>query len=128
MRPLLQLTALSDLCIGGEVVNDDVVIDVLSQLSSLRTLHVINARAITDRGLLALTALRQLTWLAVGGCGISFEVSRDFASQWHAPDDIHGESLELPEEVRCPDAPLSLLGLFSETLHLQWAGGVPCKC
>lgn len=52
-----------------------VACDVLAQLSGLQRLGVFAAREVTDSGLLALTALRQLTRLAVGGCGISPEVS-----------------------------------------------------
>uniref|UniRef100_A0A383WH57 F-box domain-containing protein n=1 Tax=Tetradesmus obliquus TaxID=3088 RepID=A0A383WH57_TETOB len=77
MRPLLQLTALRKLCVGGEVVTDDVACGVLCQLTRLRSLGVFQARGFSDRGLLALTGLQQLTRLAIGGCGISHGVSAD---------------------------------------------------
>lgn len=101
MQPLLQLTALTWLSVGGEMVTDDVACDVLAQLSGLRQLGVFDASGFTDCGLLALTQLRQLAWLAVGGCGISAEVSARFAHGGEIQEDDEGESLELRLQVRC---------------------------
>jgi hypothetical protein len=79
MMLLLQLTTLSDLCIGGRVVDDDVAHIVLAQLTKLQRLEVYCAPDFSDEGLLALTALRQLTQLLVGRCGTSMHVSTDDA-------------------------------------------------
>jgi hypothetical protein len=101
MSLLLQLTALTDLCIGGEVVNNDVASSVLAQLTGLRSLGVYESRSFDDIGLLALTALQQLTRLAVGNCGISFEVSNSFAvERIEGLGDDEGECLELEKKVR----------------------------
>jgi hypothetical protein len=103
MSPLLQLTALTKLLVGGDVVDDNVACHVLSRLSSLQSLGVFDAKKFTDRGLLALTALKQLTRLAIGGCGISCEVSTNSARYRAATDGlgIDGECLELQQQVRC---------------------------
>jgi hypothetical protein len=99
MSPLLQLTALTDLCIGGEVVTEDVASSVLSQLTRLRCLSVYSAQGLTDSGLLALTGLTQLTQLVVAkrkGRGISDDVAT-------VGDDDLGKWIELEQKVRFAD-------------------------
>uniref|UniRef100_A0A383WDB7 Uncharacterized protein n=1 Tax=Tetradesmus obliquus TaxID=3088 RepID=A0A383WDB7_TETOB len=91
MKPLLRLTALRELCVGGRAVNDDVACFVLARLSSLQRLGVFAAGNFTDEGLRALTRLQQLQHLEVVGCGISAEVSTNilacYNSRWYDSDD-----------------------------------------
>jgi hypothetical protein len=75
MSPLRQLTALTELVVGGEVVDDDVASSVLAQLTRLQRLDV-HCALMEDQGLLALTALTRLTRLAASYCSFSKEVSR----------------------------------------------------
>ncbi|WIA22800.1 hypothetical protein OEZ86_009752 [Tetradesmus obliquus] len=65
----------------------------------------------TDRPLpqLPVELLRQLAWLAVGGCGISAEVSARFAHGGEIQEDDEGESLELRLQDSLPPVWLQLL-------------------
>ncbi|KAF6259703.1 hypothetical protein COO60DRAFT_1460004 [Scenedesmus sp. NREL 46B-D3] len=70
MRPLLQLTGLTQLALAGAAVTDDLAAAVLRRLKRLQILDVAFAEGLTDVGLLALTSLRQLTSLQISDCGI----------------------------------------------------------
>uniref|UniRef100_A0A383VKR1 F-box domain-containing protein n=1 Tax=Tetradesmus obliquus TaxID=3088 RepID=A0A383VKR1_TETOB len=109
MQPLLQLTALTGLSVGGEAVTDDVAHDVLSKMRGLRRLGVFYAEGFSDCGLLALTKLQQLTHLAVGSCSISSDVSAKFAQGGEVQDDDSAESLELQLQDLLPPVWLQLL-------------------
>jgi hypothetical protein len=101
MSPLLQLTALTELYVGGGVVDDNMAGSVLARLSSLQSLGVFVAKKFTDCGLLKLTSLKQLTRLVIAGCKISRKVSRDLAGDNPVYDYIDGEFLELQQQVCC---------------------------
>uniref|UniRef100_A0A383W3S3 Uncharacterized protein n=2 Tax=Tetradesmus obliquus TaxID=3088 RepID=A0A383W3S3_TETOB len=119
MRPLLQLTALTELFVGGGAVTNDAACEVLSQLSSLRSLGVFAAEQFNDTGLLALTALRQLTQLAVAGCKISAEVETDSG-------DYHGGFLVLQQQEALPPVWLQLLDSCVRSKHRTQLDGESC--
>jgi hypothetical protein len=75
MSPLTALTALTELCVGGRVVNDCVASSVLAKMTGLEFLRIYHAPQLTDKGLLALSSLRQLEQLAAWKCGFSRMVS-----------------------------------------------------
>jgi hypothetical protein len=68
------LTALTGLFVGGDAVTDDAISAAVAPLTRLQRLHIHYAPFMTDQGLLALSALRQLTTLGVFECGISEEL------------------------------------------------------
>jgi hypothetical protein len=65
VAPLRQLTALTELQLGGAVVDDAVSKQVLSGLSQLQRLDLVQCPRFTDAGLAYLTALTELTSLQV---------------------------------------------------------------
>jgi hypothetical protein len=71
IRPLTALTALTGLLVSGEAVRDDAISAALAPLTRLQQLQIYQAPDMTDQGLLALSALRQLSKLAAWECGIS---------------------------------------------------------
>jgi hypothetical protein len=71
LDPLTALTALTGLFVGGEAVSDDAISSALAPLTGLQRLQIYQAPDMTDQGLLALSALRQLTTLGASNCGIS---------------------------------------------------------
>jgi hypothetical protein len=77
MSPLLQLTQLYDLCIGGEVVDNNVATKVLAQMPQLEHLQVFCAPQLTDTGVLALVALTNVVKLVACETGCSGEMSED---------------------------------------------------
>lgn len=71
LAPLRQLTALTELQLGGAVVDDGVSKQVLSGLSQLQRLDLVQCPRFTDAGLAYLTALTELTSLQIRDCGLS---------------------------------------------------------
>jgi hypothetical protein len=71
VSPLLRLTALTGLFVGGEVWCDDVAVSVLAGMTGLQELQLCDAPGFTDNGLLALSALTGLTKLGVLSCQLS---------------------------------------------------------
>lgn len=69
--PLLQLPRLTELSLAGDAIDDDVAQGVLRRLTQLRQLEVVCSNGLTDVGMLALTSLRQLTYLLMKECGIA---------------------------------------------------------
>jgi hypothetical protein len=81
MSPLLQLTALTELSVGGEVVDDDdVASSVLAQLTGLQRLDL-HCTGVSDKGLLQLIALTALTRLSASFCRFSSRVSSRVAAR-----------------------------------------------
>jgi hypothetical protein len=70
LSPIAALTALTGLFVGGEAVSDDAISAAVAPLTRLRRLHIHCAPFMTDQGLLALSALKQLTTLGALECGI----------------------------------------------------------
>jgi hypothetical protein len=89
MGPLTALTALTDLFVGGEVVDDGVASSVLAKMTGLEGLRIYHAPQLTDEGLLALSSLKQLEQLAAWNCRFTRMVS----------DEDHPGSLELNDSV-----------------------------
>jgi hypothetical protein len=77
LSQLLALEQLYCLFLGGEVIDDDVTVNILAHMTQLERLKVYAAPQLTDQGLLALTALKWLTQLEAWGCGISSSVSTE---------------------------------------------------
>jgi hypothetical protein len=71
LRSLSQLTALTQLCIGGDAIDSGMASNALAQLTGLKTLEVYASPGLNDLGLLELTALTSLTRLVAVYCGIS---------------------------------------------------------
>jgi hypothetical protein len=57
--------------LAGHAVDDDVAQGVLQRLTRLRQLEVEFSYGLTDVGMLALTSLRQLSYLHLEMCGIA---------------------------------------------------------
>jgi hypothetical protein len=70
LAPLRQLGSLTELQLGGGVVDDGVSERVLSGLSQLQRLDLVQCPRFTDAGLVYLTALTGLTSLQVGEASI----------------------------------------------------------
>jgi hypothetical protein len=80
ISPLTALTALTGLCVAGEAVRDDAISAALAPLTRLQQLQIYQAPHMTDQGLHALAAFRQLTYLGACECGISKALwDEDFA-------------------------------------------------
>jgi hypothetical protein len=75
MSPLTALTALTELLVGGEAVDDGVASSVLAKMTGLERLRIYHAPQLADEGLLALSSLRCLQQLAAWKCGFSRMVS-----------------------------------------------------
>jgi hypothetical protein len=75
LAPLLQLTALTDLLLAGEEIDDALVSDQLVMLTGLESLQIHLSPELTDTGVLSLTALTELQSLFLFKCGISEELS-----------------------------------------------------
>jgi hypothetical protein len=71
VTPLAALTALTGLFVGGDAVYDDNISAAVAPLTRLQHLLIYHAPNMTDQGLLALSALRQLTVLVAWECGFS---------------------------------------------------------
>jgi hypothetical protein len=119
VTPLAALTALTALFISGEAFTDGVISEVLAPLTQLQRLQIYNAPNMTDQGLLALSALRQLTVLGAWDCGIS-------EALW---EDAYDRSVDFETKVRCCCVLLSvswqsscILGAMNELQrpHFEW--------
>ncbi|WIA32829.1 hypothetical protein OEZ86_006007 [Tetradesmus obliquus] len=71
LAPLLQLTALSELFLAGDEIDDEFAEQQLTLLGGLRHLHVYYAAELTDEGVGQLTALTGLRSLSLYDCGIN---------------------------------------------------------
>lgn len=69
LAPLLRLSSLTELQLGGGVVDDGLAEEMLCGLSQLQRLDLVQCPRFTDAGLVHLTALTALTSLQVGWGG-----------------------------------------------------------
>jgi hypothetical protein len=79
LTPLLQLTALTELVLAGDQIDDQFVQEQLLMLTRLKALRISDSEYLTDTGLGQLTALTGLSRLAVWHCELSYEMSDDLA-------------------------------------------------
>jgi hypothetical protein len=81
---LLRLTALTGLFVGGDVWDDAVAVAVVAEMHGLQQLELRDAPRLTDQGLLALSALTNLTQLRMLHCGLS-EALPSFHHEYYTP-------------------------------------------
>jgi hypothetical protein len=79
LTPLLQLTALTELVLAGDQIDDQFVQEQLLMLTRPQALRISDSEYLTDTGLGQLTALTGLSRLAVWHCELSYEMSEDLA-------------------------------------------------
>jgi len=77
LTPLQHLTGLTELQLGGPVVDDAVSERLLCGLTQLQRLDLLQCPRLTDAGLVFLTALGQLTSLQVKDAGLSYCAAGD---------------------------------------------------
>lgn len=77
LTPVQHLTGLTELQLGGPVVDDAVSEGLLCGLTQLQRLDLLQCPRFTDAGLVFLTALRQLTSLQVKDAGLSYCAAGD---------------------------------------------------
>ncbi|WIA40743.1 hypothetical protein OEZ86_004427 [Tetradesmus obliquus] len=123
MTPLLSLQQLQYLFVGGEVVDDAVAGSVLAKMTQLMRLKVFGAPQLTGQGMLALTSLKKLIELEIGGCGFSITLSNEdqegYVSLHHdedGPPDVWMQLLArcLRSDVCLKEATAQLLAYHAE--------------